>query len=54
MAPTLKRHFRIGKLASEEQQAPRRAFAPEKRISEKRIMANTLLNIPMKNILLKK
>lgn len=54
MAPTLKRHFRIDKLASEEQQAPRRAFAPEKRISEKRIMANTLLNIPMKNILLKK
>ncbi len=54
VAPTIKRHFRVGKLASEEQQAPRRAFAPEKRISEKRIMANTLLNIPMKNILLKK
>ena len=54
MAPTLKRHFRIGKLASEEQQAPRRAAAPTKRISEKRIMANTLLNVPMKNILLKK
>ena len=54
MAPTLKRHFRIGKLVSEEQQAPRRVAAPTKRISEKRIMANTLLNIPMKNILLKK
>ena len=54
MAPTVKRHFRVGKLASEEQQAPRRAAAPTKRISEKRIMANTLLNIPMKNILLKR
>ncbi len=54
MAPTIKRHFRIGKLASEEQQAPRRVAAPTKRISEKRIMANTLLNIPMKNLLLKR
>ena len=54
MAPTVKRHFRVGKLASEEQQAPRRAAAPTKRISEKRIMANTLLNVPMKNILLKR
>ncbi len=54
VAPTIKRHFRVGKLASEEQQAPRRAAAPTKRISEKRIMANTLLNVPMKNILLKK
>lgn len=53
MAPTVKRHFKVGKLASEA--APRKAPAAQmKGISMKRIQANTLLNVAMKNILLKK
>ncbi len=58
MAPTIKRHFSVGD-ACEYKSASRKnvrkaAPFPLKGISEKRIMANTLLNIPMKNILLKR